>query len=87
VSGERELRGRGEDAQLAALRVLHEDGLRETEVRRHALAVFLRHLVAVEEHAQRVAAGAALADEDLKDVELGHGDLLVRSRPFSVSET
>jgi hypothetical protein len=80
VAGEGELRPRREDTQCASLAIFDEHRLGETEVRRNALPIFLRHLAAFEEHAQRVAAGAILADEDLKDVEVGHGDLLVRSR-------
>jgi hypothetical protein len=51
MSCERKLRSRREDTQLAALRVVDEHRLGETEVCGDALAVFLRHFATFEEHA------------------------------------
>lgn len=68
MARERKLRTRREDSESAALGVVHEDRLREAEVRRHSLAFVLRYLAPVEEDAERVAAGAVLADKDFQYV-------------------
>ena len=54
--------------------IIDEDRLGETEVRRYRLAIALRHLAAVEEHAERVAPGAPFADKDLQHVKPSQTD-------------
>ena len=53
----------------AALAVVDEHRLREAELARDRLAPIVRHLRAVEEHAERVAAAAVRGAEDPQDVE------------------
>jgi hypothetical protein len=51
VAGEVELDGRGEDADLAALGIVHEHDLAEPEVGGHGLPVLWRDRHAVQEDA------------------------------------
>jgi hypothetical protein len=81
MAGERELVRRRKDTQPPRIRIFDEHRLGETKVGRNTLPILLRQLVAPKKHAEQVAAGASFAEEDLKNVKAGHGDLLVRSRP------
>jgi hypothetical protein len=85
VPGEGQLEAGGEDADPAGAAVLDVDGLAEAELGRHPLALGLRDLPAVEEHAERIAPLAVLADEDAKHVELGHVAILRRSEKIAAS--
>jgi hypothetical protein len=63
MAGEVQLDCGGEDAQLAALGVVHEHGLAEAEIGGDRLALRGGHLGAAEEHPQRVAGLASLPAE------------------------
>jgi hypothetical protein len=69
VAGEVQLDRGGEDPQLAALGVVHEHGLAETEIGGDGLAVRRGHLGAVEEHPQGVAGLSKLAAEHPQDMQ------------------
>ena len=56
MAGEVELDRRREDADLAAAGIVDEHGLAQAEVRRHRLAAGGRHLAALEEDRERIAA-------------------------------
>ena len=73
MSGEGKLGFRGEDSQSRRPPVVHEDRLRESKLGGYALTLSFRHRFSAEEHAERVAAFSIFSDEDLEDVEHGHG--------------
>jgi vacuolar-type H+-ATPase subunit H len=79
MPGEGQLDRRGVDADSAARPVLDEDRLAEAQPRRDALALPPGDIRAVEEHAERVAPLAVLADEDAQNVKIGHRSILGRS--------
>ena len=72
MAGEGKLDLWGVDAQSPGEQVVDEDGLAEFQLRRDPLPVRLRHLLSLEEDAERVAPLTVLVDEDAKDVQGGH---------------
>ena len=68
MAGERDLDRRREDPDLGAAGVIDEDRLREPELGRNPLPLAVRHLGAVEEDAERVAAAVVGGDENPEDV-------------------
>ena len=64
MAGERQLDRRREDLQRAGRGVVDDDGLGEAEVRGDGLARRGRDRGAVEQDAERVAAGPVGAEED-----------------------
>ena len=69
MAGELELDGGGEDPDLAARGVVHEDGLAQAEVGGHALTGLGGHVLAVQKYRERVAARAVVAAEHAQEME------------------
>ena len=76
MPGEVEFLGRREDADLASLGVVDEDGLAQAEVGGNGLTQLWRDLIAVEEDAQRVAFGAVVGAENAQKMQCRHASTL-----------
>ena len=73
MTREAHLDGGGEDAQLAALGVVHEHRLAQPQIGGHSLANGGRNLTTVEEDGQRVAARPILVAEHAQEMQSRHG--------------